>query len=214
MVVTVAHLCKSVTLIGCIFMQLTSYWHLTIHTGLPTIYFLSCTPSCSPCHFSTIILTFCWPYTHKKKLFVSFGQTQPSSPLQAVPAKHPFIMRSIHEYSWIDFVMAAKKKKNLSQMFLDSLLWENPVPMSQIQISISLWEMKELGWRSQYSSWLQAGPRNGSMSSGRVKDFLFSTSSRQALGPTQPPIQWVPGALSPEVKQPGCVADNSPSTSA
>jgi hypothetical protein len=29
-----------------------------------------------------------------------------------------------------------------------------------------------------------------------VKNFLFSTSSRPALGPTQLPIQCVPGALS------------------
>jgi hypothetical protein len=32
-------------------------------------------------------------------------------------------------------------------------------------------------------------------------DILYCT--RQALGPTQPPIQCVPGALSLEVKQPG-----------
>jgi hypothetical protein len=32
--------------------------------------------------------------------------------------------------------------------------------------------------------------------------FLF-TASRTALGPTQPPIQWVPGALSLGVKWPG-----------
>jgi hypothetical protein len=30
----------------------------------------------------------------------------------------------------------------------------------------------------------------------RVKNFLFFTSSRSALGSTQPPIQWVLGYLS------------------
>jgi hypothetical protein len=34
--------------------------------------------------------------------------------------------------------------------------------------------------------------------------FVFSTTSRLALGPTQSPIQWVPGALSLGVKQLGC----------
>jgi hypothetical protein len=30
----------------------------------------------------------------------------------------------------------------------------------------------------------------------RLRIFLFTTMSRTALKPTQPPIQWVPGALS------------------
>jgi hypothetical protein len=34
------------------------------------------------------------------------------------------------------------------------------------------------------------------------------------LGPTQPPIQWVPGALSLGVKWPGREADHSPPSSA
>jgi hypothetical protein len=33
-------------------------------------------------------------------------------------------------------------------------------------------------------------------------NFIFSTSSRPALRFTQPPIQWVPGALSTGVKRP------------
>jgi hypothetical protein len=44
--------------------------------------------------------------------------------------------------------------------------------------------------------------------------FLFTTASRTALGPTQPPIQWVPGALSLGVKWPGREADHSPPSSA
>jgi hypothetical protein len=35
------------------------------------------------------------------------------------------------------------------------------------------------------------------------RDFLFSTAFRPALGPTQPPSQWVPGALSPWAKRLG-----------
>jgi hypothetical protein len=44
--------------------------------------------------------------------------------------------------------------------------------------------------------------------------FLFITASRTALGPTQPPIQWVPGTLSLGIKRPGREADHSPPSSA
>jgi hypothetical protein len=43
--------------------------------------------------------------------------------------------------------------------------------------------------------------------------FVFTTASRMALGPTQLRIQWVPGALSLEIKRPGREADHSPTTS-
>jgi hypothetical protein len=43
---------------------------------------------------------------------------------------------------------------------------------------------------------------------------LFPTASRPALGPTQPPIEWVPGALSRGVKRPGREADHSPPSNA
>jgi hypothetical protein len=44
--------------------------------------------------------------------------------------------------------------------------------------------------------------------------FLLTTASRPALGPTQPPIQWVPGALSLGVNQPGREVDHLPPSSA
>jgi hypothetical protein len=44
--------------------------------------------------------------------------------------------------------------------------------------------------------------------------FPFTTAYRTALGSTQPPIQWVPGALSLGVKRPGSEADHSPPSSA
>jgi hypothetical protein len=65
--------------------------------------------------------------------------------------------------------------------------------------------------RSPYSDWLRAGrPRGWGSSPGRVKNFLFSTSSRPALGSTQPPIQWVTWALSPGVNRPWREVDHSP----
>jgi hypothetical protein len=44
--------------------------------------------------------------------------------------------------------------------------------------------------------------------------FLFMTVSRLAQGPTQPPIQWIRGAVSLGVKQSGHEAGHSPLSSA
>jgi hypothetical protein len=44
--------------------------------------------------------------------------------------------------------------------------------------------------------------------------FLFTTTSRTALGSTQPPIQWIPGDLFLGVKRPVREADHSPPSSA
>jgi hypothetical protein len=43
--------------------------------------------------------------------------------------------------------------------------------------------------------------------------FLFTITSRTALGTTQPPIHWVPEAISQGVKRPGHEADHSPPSS-
>jgi hypothetical protein len=60
------------------------------------------------------------------------------------------------------------------------------------------------GWMTGVQS--QAGAWEG-----RV---FFTTASRPALGPTQPPIQWAPGGLTPAVKRPGREVDQSPPSSA
>jgi hypothetical protein len=51
--------------------------------------------------------------------------------------------------------------------------------------------------------------RGRSSSHGRVKNCLFSTSSRLAVGSIQPPIQCVSEAVSSGVKRPECEADHS-----
>jgi hypothetical protein len=61
---------------------------------------------------------------------------------------------------------------------------------------------------SRYSTGLRAVSQWG------MGIFLFTTASRTALRPTQPPIQWVPGALSLRVQKPGHEADHSPPSSA
>jgi hypothetical protein len=49
---------------------------------------------------------------------------------------------------------------------------------------------------------------------GRGKIFLVSIASILAPELTKLPIQWVPGATSPEAMQPGHEADQSPPSSA
>jgi hypothetical protein len=62
---------------------------------------------------------------------------------------------------------------------------------------VSIFHIKEKRSRSQYINWLRAGRYRGPSSSpGRVKNYLFSTSSRLNVGLLQPPVQWVLGHLS------------------
>jgi len=44
--------------------------------------------------------------------------------------------------------------------------------------------------------------------------YLFFKTSRQVLGPTQHTIQWVPRALSSEIKKPKCESVHSPASNA
>jgi hypothetical protein len=65
----------------------------------------------------------------------------------------------------------------------------------------------------RYSDGLSAG-RQGFDSRQGQKIVLLLTAYKPALGPIQPPIHWVPGALSPGVKRQGREADHSPPFSA
>jgi hypothetical protein len=62
------------------------------------------------------------------------------------------------------------------------------------------------------AQWYSAGLRTG-WSEVRVpvgaRNFSHTTATRSALGPTQPPIQWIPRALSPRRE-----ADHSPPSNA
>jgi hypothetical protein len=74
-----------------------------------------------------------------------------------------------------------------------------------------------IGGSSGRAQWHSARLRAG-WSGVRVPagagNFLFTTASRPTLGPTQSPIQWVPGDLSLGVKPSGREADHSPPSSA
>jgi hypothetical protein len=74
---------------------------------------------------------------------------------------------------------------------------------------------EKMRWLSRCSGWLRAGrPRGRSSSPGRAKKCHFPISSRPALGPTQPAIQWVPGSLSLGVNRRGRESGHSPPKSA
>jgi hypothetical protein len=89
-------------------------------------------------------------------------------------------------------------------------IFVSAVRVYSVIIHILMWIclVGEPEYHSRYSDWLRAGrPRSRSSSPGRLKNFLFSTSTRPSLGPTQP--QCAPEALSPGVKRLGCEAHHS-----
>jgi hypothetical protein len=55
----------------------------------------------------------------------------------------------------------------------------------------------------QYSVWLWAGRLGdqGTIPGRGERIFPLTSVSRPALGPTQPPVQWVPGVVSPGLKR-------------
>jgi hypothetical protein len=79
---------------------------------------------------------------------------------------------------------------------------------SVFSCSLLLVNSLDLSWLHTDRIW--NSPRNGTL----LCFYGCQTSSRPALRPTKPPIQWVLGDLSPRVKLQGLEADHSPPTSA
>jgi hypothetical protein len=78
------------------------------------------------------------------------------------------------------------------------------------ELKLILFTCKQL---SRYGDGLWAGRPGLNFRQGKEVCF-YSTASRRALGSTQPPIQWIPWALSPGIKRPEREADHAPQSNA
>jgi hypothetical protein len=95
-----------------------------------------------------------------------------------------------------------------------TILTEIPVSLLLLSSSSSSSSLQEPGYLSGIALGYGLDDRGFESQQG-LEIFLFTTAARTALGPTQPPIQWVlSGAVSLGVKRPGREADHSPPSSA
>jgi hypothetical protein len=76
---------------------------------------------------------------------------------------------------------------------------------NQLVASFEIWY--HYIWNVGYSVWLRAeGPGDaGSIPSRGKRIFPPASVPRPALGPSQSPVQWIPGLVSPELKRCRCV---------
>jgi hypothetical protein len=102
--------------------------------------------------------------------------------------------------------MPAKRNININVTFLPSscfiLLHTHPPDIVSNWHSIWHSSRGSSVGIGRYRKGLLTGPPDFIPGRGK-RFFLYSTASRSALGPTQPPNQWAPGALSLGVKRPG-----------
>jgi hypothetical protein len=113
-------------------------------------------------------------------------------------------------FVWADLRRCSKRCNSKHRMIWKALLTRNRLNVDVMIKRVKYWCIFN-DIHTMLLSYRLDGP---GLIPGKGKIFLYSTASRSALGLTHPPIQWVPGALSPGVMRQGCKADYSPPTSA
>jgi hypothetical protein len=110
------------------------------------------------------------------------------------------------------------KLKLLSSTVSCRTVWNNKTWVVLLKITRAL--LAFTGWLSHWSDWAAVWmtevrfPAEMEIYLVTASIPFFIAASRTALGPTRPPIQWVPRAHSLVVKRPGREADHSPPSSA
>jgi hypothetical protein len=133
------------------------------------------------------------------------------------PSIHPSIHPSTHPSTHPSFLPSARTWQGPNQLTdLDETRRRRPTLnfVNRFDFglaSINFWAtlVMELNWGSSANivSRLWTDDR------GSIFLQVRASTSRPVLGPTQPPLQWVPVVLSPGIKRSGRVADHSPQSS-
>jgi hypothetical protein len=152
------------------------------------------------------LFAFNTPFEFWKQPEVSWSQVRRIR--RMVHGRDAFSCQSLRHSTWRIYrrVVVAKNQWAIS-LQISSL-----APYTTIRIFNN--STSKSRWRSRYSYWLWVGQQRVRSSRPDSARTFFSTSSRPISGPTQPPIQWVRGALSLGIKWPGNEADNSTPASA
>jgi hypothetical protein len=150
-----------------------------------------------------------WPRAHvdvvakRESIALTIGITCYYISFRISYTEHDFRMHPVSHTPRVPNILQLSPSASPVQMYI-GLHVISERDLCNWHISLTL---HEPGYLSRYSGGLPAG-RPGFDSRQGQEFFLYSMASRPTLEPTQPPIQWVPEALSQGVKRPGCEADH------